>query len=238
MRSLNNGRGTLRVFEWRTRFQQRLWRHLRSSILQNASWALSAQALQLAGRFGYFVIAAHVLGPAEYGTFVACTALIAALSPFASFGTEKVLVKYVARDPTLLQLYVGNAILVTFACGSLVTLLAVCMRPAVLPTSATAAMLVAVAIADLFGRQIVAICSNAFAAAEQFPRYTQLLAGSTALRLLAAVVLAGSTATALTWAYLYAASTLIGALIAIAAVTRCSGLPRFQFKLIAPSMRE
>ena len=221
-----------------SRLHQRVWEYLRSAILRNASWAFSAQALQLAGKFGYFVIVAHVLGPREYGTFVACTALIAALSPFASMGTEKLLVKYIARDRSLLPLHVGNALLVTVACGCLLTLLAVCLRPAVLPFSATASMLAAVAVADLFGRQIVMICCNAFAATEQFRRYAQLLAGSTLLRLLAAFVLLASAATALEWAYLYAAATLIGAGIALAVLFRCCGSPRFALSLVAPSMRE
>jgi O-antigen/teichoic acid export membrane protein len=218
--------------------QRRLWRYFRSAILRNASWALSAQGLQLAGRFGYFVIAARVLGPKEFGTFVACTALIEALSPFASLGTEKVLVKYVARDRSLLQLYVGNALLVTIGCGSVLTLLALCIRPVVLPPSATWPMLAGVALADLFGRQIVMICCNAFAAIEQFRRYTQLLAGSTALRLLGAIILSASGATALKWSYLYALSTWMAALVGIGTVMRCCGSPRFQLKLIAPSMRE
>lgn len=220
------------------RFQQQVWQQFRSAVLRNASWALSGQTLQLAGQFGYFVIAAHVLGTAGYGTFVACTALIAALSPFASFGTDKVLVKYVARDPSLLQTYLGNALVVTVACGSLLTLLALWIRSAVLPSSATAAMLLAVAVADLIGRQTIAICSNAFAASEQFRKYTQVLVGGTALRLIAAVVLAASTATALKWAYLYAVSTLVGAFAAVFAVTRFCGAPRFQFRLVMPSMRE
>ncbi len=215
-----------------------MWQYLRSAILRNASWALSAQGLQLAGRFGYFVIAARVLGPKEFGTFVACTALIEALSPFASFGTEKLVVKYVARDRSLLQLYVGNALVVTVGCGLILALLAICIRSAVLPASATAPMLAAVALADLLGRQIVTICSNAFAAIEQFRKYTQLLAGSTALRLLGAIVLAASSATALKWAYLYAVSTLIAAVMGLIVVTRCCGSPCFQLKLVVPSMRE
>lgn len=215
-----------------------MWQYFRSAILRNASWALSAQGLQLAGKFGYFVIAARVLGPKEFGTFVACTALIEALSPFASLGTEKLLVKYVARDRSLLQLYVGNALLVTVGCGSVLTLLAICLRPVVLPPSATWLMLSAVALADLLGRQTVMICCNAFMAIEQFQKYTRLLAGSTGLRLLGAIILAASTATALKWAFLYALSTWIAALAGIVVVTRCCGSPRFQLNLIVPSMRE
>jgi O-antigen/teichoic acid export membrane protein len=238
MPSSTNDHGALHVRDRRTCLQNRLRQRLRSSTLQNASWTLSAQTLQLVGRFGYFVIAAHVLGPAGYGSFVACTALIAALSPFASFGTENVLIKYVARDRNLLQLYFGNALLVTVVFASLLTVLAIYIRPTVLPRSATMAMLTAVGLADLFGRQVVAICLDAFLASEQFRRYTQLAVWSTAVRLIAALVLAASTATAVKWAYLYAVSTLIAGLTGFAAVTRCFGLPHFQLKLIIPSMRE
>jgi O-antigen/teichoic acid export membrane protein len=218
--------------------RRNIWLQLRSAILRNTSWTFTAGTLQLAGRFGYFVIAAHELGPARYGTFVGCIALIAALSPFASFGTETLVIKYASRDRNQLRQYIGTSLLVTVACGTLLTLLALCIRPKVLPASATAAMLAAVAIADLLGRQITAICCNAFAALQQFRAYTQLMVASTALRLLAALLLVASPATALNWAYLYAVSTLIGAFIGLVAVMQCCGPPRFQSKLIVPSMRE
>jgi O-antigen/teichoic acid export membrane protein len=99
-------------------------------------------------------------------------------------------------------------------------------------------MLAAVAVADLFGRQIVMICCNTFTAIEQFHRYTQLLVGCTALRLLGAIVLFALPATALKWAYLYAISTLIAAMISLFVVMRCCGSPRFQLKLALSSMRE
>lgn len=238
MRLCTKDQGALQGHNWLTGSQQWVWQRLRSAILRNASWTFTAQTLQLAGRFGYFVIAAHVLGPAGYGTFVGCAALIAAMSPFASLGTEFLVVKYVSRDRRQLQPYVGTALLVTIVCGSLLTLLALGIRPKVLPASATAAMLASVAIADLFGRQIIAICCNAFAAMQEFRTYTQLMAGSTTLRLVAAIILAASTASALKWAYLYAASTLLGASICLAAVTRCCGRPQFPSRLIVPSIRE
>src|SRR5215467_14193941 len=142
--SINEGVAWQR-WNWRTYWQRPVWQHLRSAILRNSSWAMGAQTLQLACRFGYFVIVARVLGPTQFGTFVACTALIDVLSPFASFGTEKVLVKYIARDRSQLQLYVGNALLVTAVCGCLLTVLAEFLRPAVLPASATASILARVA---------------------------------------------------------------------------------------------
>lgn len=223
---------------WRTWLHGHIPQQFRSGVLHNASWMLTAHGLQLSGRLAYFVIAAHALGPAGYGTYVACTALIAAMSPFASLGTGHVLIKYVARDRSVLPPYFGNALLITVASGSLLTLLAIMLRPRLLPVSATAAMLVAVAIADLFGTQVTEVCLNAFAAIEQFRRYTQLLAWSTGLRVIAAVILMGSTATPLHWAYLYAGSAMTAAITGLIAVTRCCSPPHLQLNLIIPSVRE
>src|ERR1700746_1522213 len=109
---------------WRASLQEHIRQHFRSGILHNATWMLSAKGLQLAGRMAYFVIVAHVLGPAGYGTFVSCTALVGIMSPFASWGTGEVMLKNVARNRNVLPAYFGNALLVTFASSSLLTLFA------------------------------------------------------------------------------------------------------------------
>jgi O-antigen/teichoic acid export membrane protein len=223
---------------WRTWLQKRIPQQFRSGILHNATWMLTAQGLQLSGRFAYFVIAAHALGPAGYGTYIACTALIATMSPFASLGTGHVLIKYVARDRNVFPAYFGNALLVTVASGLLLTALALMIRPRVLPASATPAILIGVAIADLFGSQVTEICLNAFAALEQFRRYTQLLTWATGLRVIAALVLAGSTATPLHWAYLYAGSAAMAAITGLIAVSRSCSSPCLQLNLVVPSVRE
>lgn len=223
---------------WRDWLRGHVLQRFQSSIVQNVTWMLSAQCLQLAGRMAYFVVVAHVLGPTGYGTFIACTAVVSILAPFASWGTGEVMLKYVARNRTVLPAYFGNALLVTVACSLLLTLFALLIRPRVLPASATVSMLTAVAIADLFGAQMTGICLNAFAALEQFQRYTQLMAWSAAVRLIVVFVLAFSTASALHWSYLYAASALIAAFTGLVAVSRCCASPRFQLNLLVPSVRE
>jgi O-antigen/teichoic acid export membrane protein len=207
-------------------------------MLHNAAWILSGQGLQLVGRFAYFVIVAHVLGPAGYGTFVACTALVAAMSPFGSWGTGHVMIKYAARDRDVLPAYFGNALLVTVAAGLLLTLLALLIRPRVLPASATATMLLAVAIADLFGMEMTSICYQVFQALEQARQYAQLLTLSTALRLIAALLLAVSTHSPMRWAYLYAGSSIIATAWGLIVVSRRCAKPRLQLNLLVPSVRE
>jgi O-antigen/teichoic acid export membrane protein len=211
---------------------------INSPIVRNATWMLSGNGFQLLGRIGYFIIVVHALGPSGYGSFVACTALVGMMAPFAACGTGHVMIKYVARDRNVLAAYLGNALLVTVTLGSVLTLLALILRPYVLPESATFTMLIAVAIADLFGLEMNNICQQAFLALEQGRRFSQLIAFSTAARFVAAIILVAIGPTAAKWAYLYAASSVIGVIAGIVAVSRCYALPRFQLNLFIPSVRE
>src|SRR5215472_6830426 len=94
MQSSTDGGNGVRDKAWRLLLRERAYRIFRSQLLSNATWMLSGQGLQLAGRMAYFIIVAHALGPSGYGSFVACTALVATMSPFASCGTGHVMIKY------------------------------------------------------------------------------------------------------------------------------------------------
>jgi len=230
--------GHTKTSRWRAWLRDWVSHLSQSSILKNTTWMLSGRGLELVVRFAYFAIVAHTLGPTGYGTFVACIALVAAMSPFASWGTSDVMIKHVARNRTLLPAYLGNAFLVTAASGSLLTLLALLLRSRVLPPSATSAMLTAVAIAELLGAQTITVCLHAFVALEQFRRYTQLLALQTGMRFVAALVLTIFPASPLLWALLYAASSLLTAICGLIVVVRHGATPRLQLDLVVPSVRE
>lgn len=233
---LGNERGTYRRAV-SIRFAQYLRGRLQSGNVCNAGWTFFAKSVQLLGRVAYFTIVANVLGPDGYGTFVACTALIAILSPFACFGSASVLIKHASRDRDLFRPYFGNAIIVTLASASVLTVVVLCIRTTVLPQSATVAMVLSICVADLVGLQLSTLCSESFVLSD-FRKYTQLTAWSVLVRCIAAIVLAASTRTATHWAYLYALSTLISTLTGITVVSCVCGLPRFQLRLIIPSLRE
>jgi len=148
------------------------------------------------------------------------------------------MIKYVARDRKVLAAYLGNALLVTAAFGSVLTLFALILRPHVLPESSTSAMLIAVAVSDLFGREMSNICLQVFLALEQGQRFSHLMAFSTSVRFVAAVALVALGPTATHWAYLYAASSVIATAVGIVAVSRHCAPPRFQISLFFPSVRE
>jgi O-antigen/teichoic acid export membrane protein len=210
----------------------------RSKIVQNAVWMFWGQGLQLVGRLAYFVIIARVLGPTGYGTFIACVALVATVSPFASCGTGNVMIKYAALNREALPAYFGNALVSTIFSGTVLTFAVWILRPYVLPASATSAMLIAVAIADLFGTELIGICLYAFLSLEQGRRYSHMAALSTGIRLVAALGLLFSSHSALHWAYLYAASAILAAVTGVVGVSLLCARPRFDFGLFVPSMRE
>jgi O-antigen/teichoic acid export membrane protein len=223
---------------WRARVVEFAQQSFRSQIVRNATWMFSGQGLQLLGRLAYFIIVAHALGPAGYGSFVACIALVAAMTPFASCGTGNVMIKYVARDRSVLPSYFGNALLVTLVGGILLTLLMLLLRSTVLPPSATTAMLIAAAVSDLLGMEMIIICQQVFQALEQARRFSQMAAFSTAVRLLAAVVLICTTPTPGRWAYLYCASSLVATIVGVIAVSWSCAAPRIRLNLFVPSVRE
>jgi O-antigen/teichoic acid export membrane protein len=223
---------------WRTYLRERVLDHFRSGLLHNASWMLGGRVFQLAGRITYFVIIAHVLGPVGYGTYVACTALLTAISPFSVFGTADVMTKYAARDRSVLPYYFGNALLVTTGFGVLLTLVALLIRPVVVPSGVSVSLLLSVAIAEFLGSQMTAICAQVFLALEEARRHAQLLTWSVALRVCAALALAASAHTPLNWAYLYAGAAVIATIGGFVAVCWCCAPPRFRLNLLVPSLRE
>lgn len=223
---------------WRVSLRESLRKTMASHLVRNATWMFSGQGLRLAGRMGSFLVVAHILGPTGFGAFVACAALVAIMAPFASLGTSEVMLKYAARDRNALPMHFGNAILVTLISSLLLTLLLLAIRTSVLPAASTITMLLAVAIADLLGAQWSQICFNVFAALDKFRYYTHFLGWSAAVRFIAAVSLLGFAATPLHWAYLYAGSAMAPAIAGLVIVSCCYTLPKFELKLIVPSVLE
>src|SRR5262249_50338725 len=160
------------------------------------------------------------------------------ISPFAVLGTADVMTKYAARDRNTLGMYFGNAIVVTVLSGSLLTLLALLVRPKILPANATSSMLIVVAIAEFGGTQLTGICAQVFLASEQAANSSLMLAWSPAMRVLAALALLFSSRTALSWACLYATAGVIATVVGIIAVSRVCSRPKLQWKCLFASVRE
>jgi O-antigen/teichoic acid export membrane protein len=220
------------------RLRSWITRQLRSDLGRSATWMLHGQGLQLAAQFAYFVIVAHRLGPTGFGTFVACTALVLTVSPFSSWGSGNVMVKYVSLKREALPQYFGNAIVVTITGGLLLMALLLLIRPFVLPAAVPAVLLISVAIADLICAQLTSICSLAFLAYGQARNSANTLALASLTRVIAAGILAITVRSPLYWGYLYCAAAAISATAGVLSVSQRCARPRFSPELIVPSVRE
>jgi O-antigen/teichoic acid export membrane protein len=77
----------------------------------------------------YFVAIARTLGSHQYGEFVAITAVVGVLTPFAGIGYPSVLLKNVSRDRSLLGIYWGNGLFLILLSGSAFSLLLALLVP-------------------------------------------------------------------------------------------------------------
>ena len=79
-----------------------------SKILQNSFTIFQSFILRLIIQGMYFVILARSFAPERYGAYVGIVAIVSIFIPFASWGSERVLIQNVSRDRTLFREYWGN----------------------------------------------------------------------------------------------------------------------------------
>lgn len=188
---------------------------------------------------GYFLIIARVLGPTGYGTFLACTALVAVIAPFSPLGTGQVLVKYTARNEKLMPLYLGNALIITLGMGLILIVATSLLRHLLLPAAVSIAMVFAIGTADLICAQITYVCAQALLASGRARQSSSLMVVSACTRLAAAVLLvATGTPTVARWVGFYLGASLLASAYASVVICRNCSAPRFTLGMLWSTIRE
>ena len=77
--------------------------------------------LQLLVQGIYFIILARTFAPEKYGAYVGIVAIVSILIPFASWGSEQIIIQNVSRQRSLFRESWGTGILKTLIFGSLFT---------------------------------------------------------------------------------------------------------------------
>lgn len=111
----------------------------------------------------YFVAIARTLGPQQYGEFVAISAMIGIVAPFAGVGASNILLKNVSRDRTLLPIYWGNGLFLIVVSGSLFTCVLLAFGQFVISRASLLAVLY-LSISELLLGRIIDLSSFAAAA--------------------------------------------------------------------------
>ena len=79
-----------------------------SHLARDAGHLAVGQTFRLVIQAAYFVLIARILGPEQYGVFVAVVALAAILSPFSGLGTGNLFVKNVRSGRRTPEICWGN----------------------------------------------------------------------------------------------------------------------------------
>ncbi|BBH21844.1 hypothetical protein Back11_31890 [Paenibacillus baekrokdamisoli] len=211
-----------------------------SLLLKNTMWMFAGQGFKILLQAAYFIIIARTLGVNGYGIFVGTVSLVAILAPFSSLGRGELLVMNVSRDPDVFRTYWGNAILMTFISGIILTSITFLAAQYVLPASVHPMLIFWIAISDLILYRILDISGQSYQAMQKLKRTAQIQVTLGVLRLIGAValILLLPTKTPETWGFLYFMSTLICMLFALTIVIRELGIPKVQFRKLIEELKQ
>lgn len=210
-----------------------------NSLARGAAWVLAGQGANVLLRAAYFILLARLLGVSQYGIFVGAFALVSMMTPYCSLGSGLLFMEHVTADSSKYAVYWGNILLATLGNGLLLALLLSCLAPHLLnPASASVTLLVA--LGECIFQQLFLCTGQVFQAFEQMR--TMAVAGvfSSALRLMAVILLALwlHRATARQWAAWSLGASALAAGAGAALVTTRFGMPRFSPRLLASKLGE
>jgi O-antigen/teichoic acid export membrane protein len=208
--------------------RDRIGRIKRNSLARNAGWLFAGQGLSFVIQGLYFVVLARLLGSAQYGVLAAAFALVSIVSQYSAMGSGLLFLRYVSPDHSRFRHYWGN-ILLSISTLSAVLVLAMSWGGRWLVGSASASVLVLLAIGECFCGQLTACVSQIFQAFEKM-RITatlSLLANFLRLLLATAMLIVLHHATAWNWAIASVTVSIIAALTAFVTVTIRFGWPKF-----------
>jgi O-antigen/teichoic acid export membrane protein len=214
--------------------------HFREGSLgRNAGWMLAGQGLMFFTQGLYFVLLVRLLGSQQYGIFVGTFALVSIASQYSALGSGLVLLRRVSPNHKKFPEYWGNAILTTLSVGFVVILF---LRGIANWTigEGGASIIVLIALGECTCARLAECAGQAFQAFEKLAMTATLATLTSVARLIAVVsmTLVLHHATVRQWAIASVTVSAISATIAIVAVTKALGKPKFHPKLLIASAAE
>ena len=200
------------------------------SLRRNSLWVLGGQAAKLLFQGAYFILIGRALGSRQYGAFIGVASLIAVLAQFATWGSGMLMLRSVSRDPATFPRAWGNALVMT-ASLSIVVLCLVYGLAHLFFSPQLLLIVPFIAVADTLFAKLAELSSQAFQAFHRLRNTAQMIAITSAIRLVAAVLLFLHTraglASAMTWGRLYLGASFVGAVVSVGLVTAQLGRPKF-----------
>ena len=216
------------------------------SLFKDVSWMLIARLINVFVQAAYFVILARSLGAVNYGSFVGVSALASLLFPFASLGSDDVLVKEVSVDRQAFASYWGNCLLIlsfsSLTIAGCLLLFAKVIFPDDIPQLAIAFLL----IADLLCLGLQEASSKALRAVGLVKKAAQLVVLNTASKLIAVLCLVTFTSrlegtghtSIVSWSILYFIASSIVSLTAVLTIDKMVGRPSLNLSRVKSDLAQ
>lgn len=218
-------------------FRSSKW--MNSRLFKDSSNLCLGQGIKLALQGIYFLCIARSLGPAQYGAFVAVTAMTSIVSPYVGLGCGNLFLKNVRSDKRDAQLCWGNGLLATLITGFLTTA-ALCALAHLWSAGIPLALIAAICISDLVATRIIDLASFGFAAAGKMSKTAVQNTTMSVLRVMGILFLICfyRQVTVALWAWTYLFTAIAGGLFALQQGSALWGVPRFSVRALWEDARE
>ncbi len=213
------------------------WRN--STLFRDSSNLCLGQGIKLALQGVYFLCIARSLGPAQYGAFVAVTAMTSIVSPYVGLGSGNLFLKNVRSGKRNAQLCWGNGLLAT-AISGLLTTVALCGFSHLWSSGIPLALIAAICISDLISTRIIDLVSFGFAASGKMSKTAIQNTTMSVLRVIGILFLICfyRHVTVALWAWTYLITAIAGSLFALQQGGSLWGWPRFSVGALWDDTRE
>jgi len=198
---------------------------------RNVFWAFSGLGSRTIVQALYFILLARVLGPTEYGALSASLAIIYIFVPYATWGSDSLLVRNVARQRETFNKSWGYALLSVAIFGSVFLLFSLALYYLLLADKVSILPVILLCLSELFFTSVVNICISAYQAFEIMHRTAllQFLFSMVRFSCTLLFVFMVKQHSLINWVYLYLASTGLTTMFCLSMVCIELGRPRFAF---------
>lgn len=190
---------------------------INSKVFRNTSWMLGGLGARAILQFLYFIIIARLLGSRDYGIFVATASLIGIASPFSTWGSGNILIKYVSRERSLFGKYWGSALATTLTSSIAIMMIVIGISRFILPESVPIIVVVLLSVSDLLFSRLSDLCGQAFQAFERLKETSgiQIISNTIRLAFACCFLFFSDRSSIIAWSAMYFFAAGISAFISI-----------------------
>ena len=224
----------------RTRLDQlRPSEWMKSPLVKDSSNLCVGQLIRLGLQGIYFLFIARSLGPAQYGAFVAITAMTSIISPYVGLGCGSLFLKNVRSGKRVSPVCWGNGLLATIITG-LLSLVAICGISHLWLPQIPFALVGAISLSDLILVRFIDLASFGFAASGKMSKTAVQNTTMSLLRVIGIVLLVWHyrQVSIAQWTWVYLATSVIGSMFALQQGTALWGMPRISLSALLEDARE